>query len=134
MPDPAAPVVSADAHRIVAFVAPEEGVVLAAQEAQLWWRHRAWGPPRSIGAVLGAKQEIDHQAWPRASVRSRRCILPTRFTQIEWHSDLDVLHKPPEDGGLLELWATSRTCSHFAGLEMLTGFEGCAVYPGMIVT
>jgi hypothetical protein len=32
------------------------------------------------------------------------------------------------------LWATSRTCSHFAGLEMLTGFEGCAVYPGMIVT
>ncbi len=32
------------------------------------------------------------------------------------------------------VWATSRTCSHFAGLEMLTGFEGCAVYPGMIVT
>ncbi len=33
-----------------------------------------------------------------------------------------------------ELWATPRTCSFLAGLEMLTGFGGSTVYPATIVT
>ena len=62
--DAATGLVGASAARIVAFAFDEDGFVLAAQSAELWFRQGMFGQPGGIGTVLGPTQEVDHRLRP----------------------------------------------------------------------